>query len=92
MGCFQREGVDYQDTFDSVARTKTLRVMMVIYNSSSEFSCEHWDIKNAFVNAPIDEDIWIELPDGHSIPGVDRTRSALKLAKALYGTKQAAHA
>ena len=92
MGCFQREGLDYHDTFASVARTKTLRVMMVIYNSSSEFSCEHWDIKNAFVNAPIDEDIWIELPDGHSIPGVDRTRSALKLAKALYGTKQAAHA
>ena len=92
MGCFQKEGVDYHDTFASVARTKTLRVMMVIYNSNSEFSCEHWDIKNAFVNAPIDEDIWIELPDGHAIPGVDRSRSALKLAKALYGTKQAAYA
>ena len=92
MGCFQREGIDYHNTFASVARTKTLRVLLCIYNSNSTYSCEHWDIKNAFVNAPIDEDIWIELPEGHSVPGVDKSKHVLRLAKALYGTKQAAYA
>ena len=74
MGCFQREGVDYHETCASVARTKTLCVLLCIYNSNGTYSCEHWDIKNAFVNAPIEEEIWIELPEG---------RTALSTSSAL---------
>ena len=92
MGCFQRAGIDYHETFASVSRTQTLRILMVIYNSDPEFSCVHWDIKSAFVNAPIDEDIWIEQPDGHNLPLYPRNEFVFKLYKALYGTKQAAHA
>ena len=92
MGCFQREGIDYHETFASVSRTQTLRILMVIYNSDPTYSCVHWDIKSAFVNAPIDEHIWIEQPDGHDLPLYPRLKFVLKLFKALYGTKQAAHA
>ena len=92
MGCFQRMGIDYHETFASVSRTQTLRVLMVIYNSDPTFSCVHWDIKSAFVNAPIDENIWIEQPDGHNLPLYPRLLWVFKLFKALYGTKQAAHA
>ena len=67
MGCFQREGIDYHETFASVARTKTFRVLMSIYNLNASYTCEHWDVKNAFVNAPIEEEIWIEQPDGHDL-------------------------
>ena len=92
MGCFQREGIDYHETFASVSRTQTLRVLMIIYNSDASFSCVHWDVKSAFVNAPIEEDIWIEQPDGHDVANFPRSSFVLKLRKALYGTKQAARA
>ena len=92
MGCFQREGIDYHETFASVSRTQTLRVLMIIYNSDASFSCVHWDVKSAFVNAPIEEDIWIEQPDGHDVANFPRSTFVLKLRKALYGTKQAARA
>ena len=92
MGYFQREGIDYHETFASVARTKTLRVLMSIYNSNASYTCEHWDVKNAFVNAPIEEEIWIEQPDGHDLVNFPRDKFVLRLRKALYGTKQAARA
>ena len=51
---------------------------------------EHWDIKAAFINAPLEEDIWIEQPAGHVVPGSEGM--VCKLVKALYGTKQAGRA
>ena len=65
-------------------------MILQIYNSDSTFRCEHWDVSNAFVNAPIDETIYIAQPEGHAVVGKEDW--ILRLHKALYGTKQAAHA
>ena len=51
---------------------------------------EHWDIKAAFINAPLEEDIWIFQPDGHQQQGAEDM--VCKLNKALYGLKQAGRA
>ena len=48
---------------------------------------EHWDIKQAFVSAPLDEVIYV-----HPVTGFGPEGHVYKLRKALYGTKQAAHA
>ena len=51
---------------------------------------EHWDIKQAFVNAPLEETVYV-----HQVKGMERKGQEgkiLLLKKALYGTKQAAHA
>jgi hypothetical protein len=69
MGNRQREGIDYFDTFAPVMRTKTFRVLMQLWNASSDHNFEHWDIKAAFINAPIEEDIWISQPNGHEVAG-----------------------
>ena len=90
MGNFQREGIDYFDTFAPVMRTKTFRVLMQLWNANSAHEFEHWDIKAAFINAPIEEDIWISQPDGHRVPGLEQM--VCKLDKAIYGTKQSARA
>ena len=90
MGNFQREGIDYFDTFASVMRTKTFRILLQLWNCSSSHFMEHWDIKAAFINAPLEEDIWIEQPAGHVVPGAEGM--VCKLVKALYGTKQAGRA
>ena len=90
MGNFQREGIDYFDTFASVMQTKTFRILLQLWNCSSSHSMEHWDIKAAFINAPLEEDIWIEQPAGHVVSGAEGM--VCKLVKALYGTKQAGRA
>src|SRR5690606_34447811 len=51
---------------------------------------EHWDVKNAFVNAPLKEEIFVKQVPGFEKKGQEN--KILKLKKALYGTKQAAHA
>ena len=90
MGNFQREGVDYFDTYASVMRTKSLRVLLQLLNASADHKMEHWDIKAAFINAPLEEDIWIYQPDGHHQVGSEGM--ICKLNKALYGLKQAGRA
>ena len=90
MGFTQIEGVDYNDTFASVVITKTFRTFLVILNLDPTYTMEHWDIKQAFVNAPLDETIYVYPVKGFEKKGFEKC--ILKLNKALYGTKQAAYA
>ena len=53
MGFTQVEGVDYEDTFASVMTTKSFRILLAIWNFDKNLSFEHWDVKTAFVNAPL---------------------------------------
>ena len=90
MGFTQVEGVDYFETFAGVVSPKSLRVLLSIWNCFPEFSFEHWDVKSAFTNAPIEETVYV-----HQVPGFEKEGTAgkvLLLRKALYGTKQAARA
>ena len=89
-GYSQRYGIDYHDTHAYVTNVKMLRMILQMYNSDPTFMCEHWDVSNAFVNAPIEETIYIAQPEGHAVHGKEHW--ILKLHKALYGTKQAANA
>ena len=45
------------------------------------------DVDTAFLNAPITEDIWVEVPKGTHLPPGDN--GIYKLKKSLYGLKQA---
>ena len=89
-GYSQRYGIDYHDTTAYVTNIKMLRMILQMYNSDPTFKCEHWDVSNAFVNAPIDELIYIAQPEGHVVHGKENW--VMRLHKALYGTKQAANA
>ncbi len=63
---------------------------MQLWNARDAHEFEHWDIKAAFINAPIEEDIWISQPDGHKVPGCEDM--VCKLDKAIYGCRQSARA
>ena len=70
--------------------TKSFRILLALYNFYEEMRMEHWDIKQAFVNAPLEETVYV-----HPVKGFERKGTegkVMKLNKALYGTKQAAHA
>jgi len=90
VGTTQIEGVDFVETFASVMTTKSFRILLSLWNNYPEFGFEHWDVKNAFVNAPLSEIIYVRQADGYEKEGQEN--KILKLRKALYGTKQAAHA
>jgi Reverse transcriptase (RNA-dependent DNA polymerase) len=81
-GYKQIEGVDYYETYAQVGKYKTLRVLLSI-TAHFDLELEQLDVPSAFLNAELDEDIYMELPDGFKQPGM-----IVKLKKALYGLKQ----
>ena len=51
---------------------------------------EHWDVSTAFIHAHLKERVYMKQASGHEVKGKENYVYLLK--KALYGTKQAAHA
>ena len=61
-----------------------------MYNSQSDATLLHWDVTTAFVHAPLKEQVFMKQASGHEVQGKETW--VYRLIKALYGTKQAAHA
>ena len=87
MGCGQREGLDYNETYASTMNIRTFRAALAIYNLDPTLQMLHWDVSNAYLHATLKEDIYITQPTGHQIQGKDDY--VYKLVKSLYGLKQA---
>ena len=64
--------------------------MIQLYNSDEGNALEHWDVSTAFIHAPLKEQVWMKQASGHEEKGKETW--VCLLLKALYGTKQAAHA
>ena len=90
MGCFQKPGVDYGETYASVMSTRTFRMLLQIYNSDKSHKMLHWDVSTAFIHAPLQERVYMKQASGHEVRGKETW--VYQLIKALYGTKQAARA
>jgi hypothetical protein len=83
-GYNQVKGIDFHDTFAPVLNARSLRILFaysVIYNTQ----LDQLDVKTAFLNAPVQEDIFVDVPEGMNIDD----GYVLKLNQALYGIKQA---
>lgn len=62
-GFSQIYGVDYHETFSPVVRHETVR-MFLAFCAHAERSVFQADIGNAYLNAPLDEEVYIDIPDG----------------------------
>ena len=69
-----------------MARLTTIRVLISLA-SSHGLLVHQMDVKTAFLNEELDEEIYMEQPDGFVLDG--RERKVCKLLKSLYGFKQA---
>ena len=46
------------------------------------------DVKTAYLNAPIDSELYVEQPEGYSVSNKESRKAVWKLKKSLYGLKQ----
>ncbi|KAD2393217.1 hypothetical protein E3N88_40194 [Mikania micrantha] len=85
-GFTQTQGVDYDETFSPVAMLKSIRILFAI---AAYYDYEIWqmDVKTAFLNGYLEEDVHMEQPEGFVDP--KHPNKVCKLKKSIYGLKQA---
>lgn len=88
-GYVQRQGVDYVDTYSPVARYETVRIILGLA-AQNQWSVFQFDVKSAFLNGSLEEDVYVDQPEGFVVEGQEE--KVYKLKKALYGLKQAPRA
>jgi len=83
---YKEYGVDYIETFSPTLKQDSLRILISIalhYN----FEIYQIDIKAAYLNADLEEELYMDIPEGCK----DYGKGYWKLEKAIYGLKQAGH-
>ena len=88
-GYAQEYGVDFEETFSPVAQFETVRLVLALV-AQFQWLVYHFDIKLAFLNGELQEEVYVAQPEGFIKEG-DETK-VYKLKKTLYGLKQAPRA
>nr|GEX10826.1 retrotransposon protein, putative, unclassified [Tanacetum cinerariifolium] len=103
-GYAQEEGIDFEESFASVARLEAVRIFVayvahksfLIYQTDVKTAFlngplkEETDVKTAFLNGPLKEEVYVAQLDGFIDP--DNLEKVYRLKKALYRLKQASRA
>ncbi|GBP95854.1 Retrovirus-related Pol polyprotein from transposon TNT 1-94 [Eumeta japonica] len=85
-GFTQIKDVDYQEIFSPTTRYDSIRIILSIA-AKHKLEIQQFDVKTAFLNGHLQENIFIEVPEGVSV-SLNKSH-VLKLNKSLYGLKQA---
>ena len=83
-GYNQEEGINYEETYALVARLEAIR-MLLAFASIMDFKLYQMDVKSAFLNGFIQEEVYVDQPPGFE--NSDLPNHVFKLKKALYGLK-----
>ncbi|GJT42658.1 retrovirus-related pol polyprotein from transposon TNT 1-94 [Tanacetum coccineum] len=86
QGYNQQEGIDYDETYAPVARLESIRILLA-YACALDFKLFQMDVKSAFLNGFINEEVYVAQPPGFI--DFEKPDHVYKLKKALYGLKQA---
>ncbi|KAH9134879.1 hypothetical protein AeRB84_019465 [Aphanomyces euteiches] len=101
-GFLQVKGLDYDEVFAPVMRLESLRTLLAIGNAL-DLPIDQMDIDTAFLNGTLEEEIYLDLPEGLQMKDVIKdanwegaseltsspSQVSCLLIKALYGLKQA---
>ncbi|KAG7003598.1 Retrovirus-related Pol polyprotein from transposon TNT [Fusarium oxysporum f. sp. conglutinans] len=83
-GFEQREGIDFNETFASVVKPMSYKMIFAIA-AALDLELEQMDVKTAFLYGLVNEEIYVQQPEGFD----DGSGRVCKLLRALYGLKQA---
>jgi hypothetical protein len=94
-GWNMQRGIDFKDSFAPTLRGTSLRILFSLA-AELQLQVHHMDFENAYLNADVDEDVYMTIPEGLDVEamalkaGLDlHKRLVLKVEKSLYGMKQA---
>ena len=85
-GYAQIEGIDFEETFAPVARMEAIRTILA-YACSKRIKVYQMDVKSTFLNGELEEEVYIEQPQGFLLS--EHGDFVCRLKRALYGLKQA---
>ncbi|KAK9004472.1 hypothetical protein V6N11_002272 [Hibiscus sabdariffa] len=85
-GFRQIHGVDYDETFSPVAMFKSIRIMLAVA-AFHDYEIWQMDVKTAFLNGKLEEDVYMTQPEGFVTP--ENVGKICKLQRSIYGLKQA---
>nr|GEZ77387.1 retrovirus-related Pol polyprotein from transposon TNT 1-94 [Tanacetum cinerariifolium] len=88
-GYHQEERIDFEESFDPVARLEAIRIFLA-YAAHKNMVVYQMDVKTAFLNGNLREEVYVSQSDRFVDP--DNPNHVYKLKKALYGLKQAPRA
>ena len=86
-GFTQRKGIDFQETFAPVIRYDSVRILLAVA-AHRNMTLTQFDVKTAFLNGEITEEIYMSQPEGYD----DGSGKVCRLLKGLYGLKQSPRA
>lgn len=86
-GYSQQCGVDFDKMFAPVTNQTTLRALLAIA-STEGIALKHLDVKTAYLNGNLEEEVFMKQPPGFTEPG--RKHLVCRLKKSIYGLKQSA--
>ena len=85
-GYTQKSGIDYTETFSPVSKKDSLRIIMALV-AHYDLELHQMDVKTAFLNGDLEEEVYMDQPEGFSMEG--KSQMVCKLKKSIYGLKQA---
>ncbi|GKC60234.1 retrovirus-related pol polyprotein from transposon TNT 1-94 [Tanacetum coccineum] len=88
-GYKQEEGIDFEESFAPVDRLEAVR-MFIAFDAHKNIRIFQMDVKTAFLNDPLKEEVYYGQPDGFVDPYFPD--HVYRLKKTLYGLKQAPRA
>ena len=83
-GFSQIPGVDYTDVFSPVVKHSSIRAFFGIV-AMHDLELEQLDVKTAFLHGELEEEIYMDQPEGFVVPGKEDL--VCKLKRSLYGLK-----
>ncbi|GKF82788.1 retrovirus-related pol polyprotein from transposon TNT 1-94, partial [Tanacetum coccineum] len=76
------DGIDFEESFAPVARLEAVQIF-VAYAAHKSFPIYQMDVKMAFLNGPLKEEVYVSQPEGFVDP--DHLEKVYLMRKALYG-------
>jgi hypothetical protein len=83
-GYSQVKDLDFEETFISVARLESIHILLT-YATYHDFKLYQMEVKSAFLNGPIKEEVCVEQPPGFK--DQEYPNLVYKLHKAVYRLK-----
>ncbi|KAG7564986.1 Integrase catalytic core [Arabidopsis suecica] len=85
-GFTQKDGIDYKETFSPVSKKDSLRIVLGLV-AHYDLELHQMDVKTAFLNGELEEEVYMDQPEGFVATGNEHL--VCKLKKSIYGLKQA---